>query len=294
MLAWLKKVVLDIMPSVAATIIGAYIVNYYIVPKARESTAASASFKADGAKTTDGLAFETKTEPAVAERPAVKAKAASEKASFEKAVAEKTAIEKTAEKADKAATEKSDASPESRRGQPSSKSAGKSAPAATIANASTDRAADERRGVNDLARAAIERLRGSAHIETAKAEPAKVPSDKMVEKTVDKPADAPPIQSVSTVASASSIQPLPPAITVSRPNPDVFEQGSAAPVMRQPYPQATSRSDEQRRFTPPADIPASRPMDLRAEASAPLSDRTSVTDDVVSAAKSMFHAVIPR
>ncbi|MDB5549611.1 MAG: hypothetical protein JWP21_3058, partial [Tardiphaga sp.] len=33
MLKWLNKFVLDIMPSVAATIIGAYIVNHYIIPK---------------------------------------------------------------------------------------------------------------------------------------------------------------------------------------------------------------------------------------------------------------------
>ncbi len=35
MLSYLKKFALDILPSVAATIIGAYIVNHYIVGQAR-------------------------------------------------------------------------------------------------------------------------------------------------------------------------------------------------------------------------------------------------------------------
>ncbi len=42
------------------------------------------------------------------------------------------------------------------------------------------------------------------------------------------------------------------------------------------------------RLTPPAEIPP-RPMDLRAKQGR----LSSVTDDVVSAAKSVFHAVVP-
>ena len=47
------------------------------------------------------------------------------------------------------------------------------------------------------------------------------------------------------------------------------------------------RADDGLRLTPPADIP-SRPLDLRAK-----QGRSSVTEDVMSAAKSVFHAVVP-
>jgi len=46
---------------------------------------------------------------------------------------------------------------------------------------------------------------------------------------------------------------------------------------------------------PPADIPVTRPLDLRAEVMGqPAREHTSVADDVLSAAKSMFHAVLPK
>ena len=274
MLKWLKKFVLDILPSVAATIIGAYVVNHYIIPKSsagqNQPSIASAISDAITSKMSD---------------------ATIDKASFEKGVAEKTAIEKTAEKvaadraaaADKAGETSSDtAATEPRKQHPAPKPGAKTA--AKSVDPAPAPAQDERRA-GDLARAVLERLRGISS-DSTKPDPAKVEAVKAPE--------TPRIQPVSTVASAPPMQPLPPAITVARPNPDVFEQGNAVPVMRQPYPQAASRSDELRRFAPPADIPASRPMDLRAEATAPLSDRTSVTDEVLSAAKSMFHAVIPR
>ena len=264
MLAWVKKFVLDIMPSVVATVIGAYVVNYYIIP---QSPAA-----ASRAAMTSTEAKPSEVNPAEIRLPADKdqddktsnERASSEKASFEKAVAEKTAIEKTAEKAAASEPRKPRAAPKP------AKTA--SAPAAEVVH-------DEARA-SDLARAAIDRLRGSTS-ESTKAEPVK--------------AEAPRIQPVSTVASTNAaMQPLPPAINVTTPNPDVFDQGNAAPVIRQPYPQQSARGDDQRRFAPPADIPGGRPLDLRAQASAAAIDRTSIADDVVSTAKSMFHAVIPR
>jgi hypothetical protein len=50
------------------------------------------------------------------------------------------------------------------------------------------------------------------------------------------------------------------------------------------------RIDDPLRPTPPADIPTappSRPLDLHA-------DGKSVAEDMLSAAKSMFHAVLPK
>jgi hypothetical protein len=64
--------------------------------------------------------------------------------------------------------------------------------------------------------------------------------------------------------------------------------------MKPPY-AAAARTDDSRRPTPPADIPARPPLDLRAEGVG-LSgrDHTSVAEDMLSKAKSMFHSVIPR
>jgi hypothetical protein len=59
------------------------------------------------------------------------------------------------------------------------------------------------------------------------------------------------------------------------------------------YP-VTARGDDPRRPTPPADIPDPRPLDLRADAVAPKPrEHTNVAEDVLSAAKSMFHSVLP-
>ena len=285
MMTWLKKFVLDILPSVAATIIGAYIVNHYIIPKPP-----SADSQPSIASAISNV-FRSKPDPGTTE------KATLEPGAFEKGVAEKTAIEKNVEKAarDKAAaTDKtaaidkaSDATSEAAAVEPR-----KHHPAPKVV---AKPAAQDERKASDLAPAALERLRGS-NSGSAKAESTKTESIKT--ESAKASADAPRIEPVSTITVAPPMQPLPPAINVARPSPDVFEQGNATPVVRQPYPQAASRQDagqgDSRRFVPPADIPASRPMDLRAEASAPLSERTSVADDVVSAAKSMFHAVIPR
>ena len=315
MLTWLKKLVLDILPSVAATIIGAYIVNHYIIPKSEAGTPqpsiASVISSLLGSKPADASTDRASVDKASLDKASLDKgsldKGAVEKASFEKGVAEKTAIEKTVEKAasDKAASDKAasaertaaidkspDAATESavdtRKHHPAQKSAAKPVAATPSAVTPAPAAVQEERKASDLARAALERLRGGnaeSTKEAAKVDAVKTP-------------DAPRVQPVSSVASVPPMQPLPPAINIARPNPDVFEQGNAAPVVRQPYPQSGSREsvaqNESRRFAPPADIPASRPLDLRAEASSPLSDRTSVTDEVVSAAKSMFHAVIPR
>jgi hypothetical protein len=79
---------------------------------------------------------------------------------------------------------------------------------------------------------------------------------------------------------------LPPAVTVA---PPPSEAAVSAPS---PFPTPISgpseyRADDGLRLTPPADIP-SRPLDLRAK-----QGRSSVTEDVMSAAKSVFHAVVP-
>jgi hypothetical protein len=81
---------------------------------------------------------------------------------------------------------------------------------------------------------------------------------------------------------------------VSTPSGEAFDSTGSVP-MQQPYPGA-ARIDDPRRPTPPADIPATRPLDLHAEAGDPPSPRyhTSVAQDVLLAAKSVFHAVLPK
>jgi len=94
-------------------------------------------------------------------------------------------------------------------------------------------------------------------------------------------------------AASSAIRPLPPPIMVSNPSSDNADQSS------QPRPPYAANVQDSNRLTPPADIPVpviQAPLDLRAEAvmPAPKNERSSVTDDMFSGMKSMFHAVLPK
>ena len=92
MLKYITKFAMDILPSVAATIIGAYIVNHYIVAKP-DAPAAAVVSSADPKKTdakADG-------KPSVSvtgglPQPGVTAKGISEKAMIEQTAAEKPAV----------------------------------------------------------------------------------------------------------------------------------------------------------------------------------------------------------
>jgi hypothetical protein len=91
---------------------------------------------------------------------------------------------------------------------------------------------------------------------------------------------------VPAPVATPAVQPLPPPILVSTP--------PAEPPAKPAYP-PTARVDDPHRPTPPADIPDPRPLDLRADAvDSPPRERTSVAEDILSAAKSAFHSVIPK
>jgi len=116
MLNYLKKFAMEILPSVAATIIGAYIVNHYIAAKPGSQAPVAAAVSTAQPKTDAKNKPEAKPAEAagdVANLPeaGVKAKGISEKglleknASAEKAVVEKPAAEKPA--GEKPAAEKS-------------------------------------------------------------------------------------------------------------------------------------------------------------------------------------------
>jgi hypothetical protein len=288
MLNYLKKFALDILPSVAATIIGAYIVNHYINARpSADAPVAAAVSSVDLKKAGSGASGEAKPEilsdVATAPQPGIKAKGISERAMIEKTVTEapatvveKPQIEKPAEKSvDKPAETASLPAVDTRR-KPSpaarEKAVAKTVPqvAAPVTAPPTDTAAvgsDDRRDANDLARAAIERLRGATEA-SRPPEVARVP-------------ETPRIAETPRVVSAPPVQPLPPPVIVS------------TPTVESP-PSVANAANDPNRPTPPADIPARPPLDLRADASEPPAHaRTNVAEDMLSAAKSMFHAVLP-
>ena len=304
MLKYVSKFAMDILPSVAATIIGAYIVNHYIVAKPATDAPAAAVSAATG-KAASPKAAEVKADVKAAETPAaaaklpdagIKAKGISEKGLLEKTAAERPAVaEKPAEKvADKTAS----IPVETRRHQPAAreKAIAKVVPApAAVATPSAAPPVDaalapeEHRDANELARAAIERLRGSGDGSPRPPEAARVPDPARVAATPW--ASTPP-------ASPVPVRPLPPPVVVSAPGTGTLDSGAGSPQIRPPYSEAAEASVDPHRPTPPAEIPlapGSGPLDLRAEVTAPASrERTTVAEDMLSAAKSVFHAVLPK
>jgi hypothetical protein len=248
MLKLASKFAMDIFPSVIATILGAYIVNHYINAKAPADPAATAA----AVSTADPKKAVSKADSKPAERsadlgnvhePGVRAKGISEKSindkAGDKAISEKPA-EKPAEKADRPAETASipptTPSDKGRHGPTTrEKAAFKPAPAPTaepvVAAPVTVPSAEPAvtPDANDLARAAIERLRGSEPAprvqesirapERPKVEP-RASEPKFVEP---KPAEVPAVVAApvapapAPVASAPSLQPLPPPIMVSTP-----------------------------------------------------------------------------
>jgi hypothetical protein len=307
MLKYLTKISMDIFPSVLATIIGAYIVNHYINAKPAADTPAAAVAPAQTKK--DAKPAEVANLPA----PGVKAKGISEKTVMDKPAAEKPA-DKVAEqppenkppenkpsenkpaenKPAEAAPAETAAAPAAPRNRPSasrdSKAMAKAttapvvaAPIATAPAAEANpAAASATPDANDLARAAIERLRKSP--EGVSQETARAP-------------EAPRVQESSRLVTAAppSVRPLPPPITVSTPGPEAYGSPTAA---NPPYTESFG-ADDANRLTPPADIPVpvvvAPPLDLRADAAGPMPrPKTNVADEMLSGVKSMFHAVLPK
>jgi hypothetical protein len=298
MLKYLAKISMDILPSVLATIIGAYIVNHYINAKPAADAPAAVIAPAEAGK--DGKPANTASLPA----PGVKAKGVSEKN-----VTEKAAVEKSADKSETkiSDTKAADVAPSdtASHGRPPAreKAAAKSAPAATVpvveansAPAAASPAATP--DANDLARAAIERLRKSPEGKAAeKAAEAKSAETKPVERTPEpatRDAARTPEAPRIVTTEPSMVRPLPPPITVSTPAPEAYGNGGSSPSYT-----ASVGNDDPNRITPPADIPVpviAPPLDLRADAGAtmPRPKKTNVADEMLSGMKSMFHSVLPK
>src|ERR1700733_13909454 len=310
MLKYVSKITMDILPSVAATIIGAYIVNHYITAKPAAEAPAAALSSANPKKVTpkvdfkaDSKSSETPSDVANLPETGARAKGISEKAISEKAASEKAALEKsTAEKAaekpaDKPTETASIPPADSRRRQPGprEKTAAKTVPAPVVVpaavtpegaapnTASPVEAAvvpDDRLNANEIVRATLERLRGANEGAPRAQEAARTPDTPRLVST-------PP-------ASAPAVRPLPPPIMVSTPGTDRFD--SAPGSSQNPPYAAAAPTDDPRRPTPPADIPTAPPLDLRAEAAEPPPARphTNVAEDMLSSMKSVFHAVLPK
>jgi hypothetical protein len=270
MLKYVTKFVSDILPSVVATIIGAYIVNHYIVAKPDAPVAAAVESK----KADDGTSKAAKIEIKSSDTPADTASVpdpAKVRTGPEKGIADK-ASDKPSARHQPAPRDKTVA----KAAAPAAVTTVAAAPSAAPVETITPQ--EERRDANDLARAAIERLRGSN--ESAR------PAD-----TAAKPQEPAKPQEAPRVAAP--IQPLPPAVTIAVPTTasiEPFSPVATSAALPSSYP-SSPRNDDLHRMSPPADIP-SRPIDLQADAGTP--SRPTVAEDVLSAAKSVFHAVLPR
>jgi hypothetical protein len=322
MIKYVSKFAMDILPSVAATIIGAYIVNHYIANKpGTEAPVAAAVSSADPRKVdlkVDGKPAETSSD--VTNIPEAGVRAKGFKAIFEKSTSEKPQ-EKAQDKAQDKSQDKSADKPaetasipaDTRRHQPPAlhekektairtipltaaptvQPATSSAPVVAAPAAPAVEAAivpEEHRDANDLARAAIERLRGgndgASHADglpRPQQDAARTP-------------DATHAADQARIAPAPPVRPLPPPIMVSASPAGAPFDATAASTQANPSYPATARIDDPHRPVPPADIPDARPLDLQAEASEtpPAHPHTNVAQDVLSAAKSVFHSVLPQ
>ena len=94
MLSYLKKFVMDILPSVAATIIGAYIVNHYIVAKPQAPDAAAVTAAVDPKADPKAAAKPAEKSTVVSSLPeaGVKAKGMSERTLIERSASEKATV----------------------------------------------------------------------------------------------------------------------------------------------------------------------------------------------------------
>ena len=310
MLKIVSKFTMDILPSVVATIIGAYIVNHYIVakPDAPVAAAVSSADPKKAAAKVDAKPAEASTVVSSLPQPGITAKGISEKAMLEQTAAERpTVVEKPAEKSADKPADTASIPVDSRRHPPVAREKAIAKPAVTPAAPATPAVAaapvvaapatapaaeavappDEHRDANELARAAIERLRGVNEGTPRPQEAARNPEP-------PRAASAPPVVA-PVVASAPPVRPLPPPIMVSTPAGETFNPAPGSPQV------GPSGIDDPRRPIPPADIPEAAPtvsypgpLDLRAEGVEPQRREHNVAEDMLLAAKSVFHAVLPK
>ena len=257
MLGYLSKFVLQMLPTISATVIGAYIVTTWINPRTPPDAAkvtAQAAKASQTAKASQADKASQTSEPEVLAVPAeVRSTDATEPAKPVKAANGPDNI-----RIIPIVKERSAAA-----------DAAVSAPA-PMASVETASAVDEKKDANELARAAIQRLRGGTDTARAVEEPAKpAPSPVRVQQARATPEPQP-------LPAATAVPPLPPAVSISTPK---YPQGDVVEQVA---------SD---RLTPPAEIPGRSPLSLHA--SHRVAENPSLADDFLSATKSFFRAITP-
>lgn len=283
MLKYLKKLAMEIIPSVVATILGAYIVNHYIntkpdsPPSSIAAVASAAYAKLTGGTTSkaDAPKVDAASKSDASKSDESDGKGDGRPAETSADVAAPVAPVSPKTKAAKVGSEKpSEAKPTETASLP--EGARHSILSRRPAPAETPAAAEEHRDATDLARAAIERLRASEGSK-ATTDAGRVPADPKI---------------ISAAPSVSPVRPLPPPITVATPNGDTTGQALGGQALgNPPYTGSVQASN---RPTPPAEIPGPRPLDLRADTETTKERMSNVAEDMLSAAKSMFHSVIPK
>jgi hypothetical protein len=275
MVKYLSKFVLEVLPSVVATVVGAYIVAHYINPKA-----------------------ETPKTEVVATAPAAEAKDAADMTST---------VEDKAGDAKPIDAKAADGKPAEAAKTDSAKAEGVKTEGAKIETAKAKvTKPDDKKNAIELARAAIERLRGTTvDVPAAPApQPVRVSAETArVDDGGRLAVQVPAAQRTPVVTTGLAPQPaptavaapppLPPPVIVASPygrhsvGPEAIAAG--APV-EQAGDQPTDRASADRP-TPPADIPFQRGYDLQAQA-APV-EHVSIADHVLSTTKSFFRALTP-
>jgi hypothetical protein len=295
MLKYVSKFMLDILPSVIATVVGAYIVNHYIVPRPGADAAKSAAVsKVDPTQppkaTTANLTTSPDPAPARDAAPrdpkpkaADKAKGSPDKSLTDKTQADKAPLDKASEPA------KTEPEPPRRltiREKPADKVQPQAAPADTAAIGPAA-APDDHPNAAELARAALERLRVTEPARSPEAT-ASIPAPVPVPQTHD--ASREPSRDTVLIDPRPAVPPLPPPVSVAAPPERVVGAPGAEPEGSRSW----VRSTEAERIVPPADIPtSSAPVELQ-PAAVPPAHKKSVTEDVLSAARSVFQSVVPQ
>jgi hypothetical protein len=292
MVKYISKFVLQMLPSITATVIGAYIVATYINPRTPPDASRTAAQSRPAEKPA------AKSEPAAAPAETADAAPSVEDKLETKSVETKSPESKPVEAADKpekAKPVKAVSAPSAPASEvrviplakPSATAAETQAPVASQAAHATP--SEERKDANDLARAAIQRLRGNADTKEANKDASR-PGDDAARLAPTARASqqvrvGPELPQTAPSIIQTSAPPLPPAIDIAAPRyPRVDDAATTASV----------RGDD--RLTPPGDVPTARePLDLRATNARTTSAaaNTSVADDFLSATKSFFRAITP-
>lgn len=285
-----EKLLGQILPSVVATVIAAYVVNQYIVARPdAPPPAAPATQQLDTAKAAKPAEPVAVSMPAEAARSEptrsepLKVKLGADKISTEKAAADKPADRPVGRHQitvhEKPAASSKPVSTASATPEPVKVPEERSEPA---------------RDPNELVRAAVERLRASAPAEAPRAtetlgrapEPLKVPEPPRAQE--------PPRQQEAARVVAPA---LPPAVNVAPTNASIVPYANppattaSVPASNRPADSIDLRDSDQHPPTPPADIPGAR-ADAASDGNA--ARKPSVAEDVLFTAKSVIHSVLPR